>query len=94
MLKLLMPVPLVILPMPQLMVSEHCATVCEFFVESSFSFFSMFRPAGPPKTEAQLKKEAKKKEKLEKFQQKKDTEAKKKTQPSTEVRMFNKNNVL
>uniref|UniRef100_A0AAQ4P150 Valine--tRNA ligase n=1 Tax=Gasterosteus aculeatus aculeatus TaxID=481459 RepID=A0AAQ4P150_GASAC len=39
---------------------------------------------GPPKTEAQLKKEAKKKEKLEKFQQKKDTEAKKKTQPSTE----------
>uniref|UniRef100_A0AAQ4QIX4 Valine--tRNA ligase n=1 Tax=Gasterosteus aculeatus aculeatus TaxID=481459 RepID=A0AAQ4QIX4_GASAC len=43
--------------------------------------------AGPPKTEAQLKKEAKKKEKLEKFQQKKDTEAKKKTQPSTEVRI-------
>ncbi|XP_074540213.1 valine--tRNA ligase [Halichoeres trimaculatus] len=39
---------------------------------------------GPPKTEAQLKKEAKKREKLEKFQQKKDMEAKKKTQPPTE----------
>ncbi|XP_057691094.1 valine--tRNA ligase [Corythoichthys intestinalis] len=39
---------------------------------------------GPPKTEAQLKKEAKKREKLEKFQQKKEMEAKKKTQPATE----------
>ncbi|XP_019948459.2 valine--tRNA ligase [Paralichthys olivaceus] len=39
---------------------------------------------GPPKTEAQLKKEAKKREKLEKFQQKKDMEAKKKIQPPTE----------
>ncbi|XP_029307563.1 valine--tRNA ligase [Cottoperca gobio] len=39
---------------------------------------------GPPKTEAQLKKDAKKREKLEKFQQKKDTEAKKKTLPQTE----------
>ncbi|AWO96362.1 putative valine--tRNA ligase-like isoform 3 [Scophthalmus maximus] len=39
---------------------------------------------GPPKTEAQLKKEAKKREKMEKFQQKKETEAKKKTQPATE----------
>uniref|UniRef100_H3CRE9 Valine--tRNA ligase n=1 Tax=Tetraodon nigroviridis TaxID=99883 RepID=H3CRE9_TETNG len=39
---------------------------------------------GPPKTEAQLKKEAKKKEKLEKFQQKKEMEAKKKMQPVTE----------
>ncbi|CAB1456282.1 unnamed protein product [Pleuronectes platessa] len=39
---------------------------------------------GPPKTEAQLKKEAKKKEKMEKFQQKKDVEAKKKTLPPTE----------
>ncbi|TNN81671.1 Valine--tRNA ligase [Liparis tanakae] len=39
---------------------------------------------GPPKTEAQLKKDAKKKEKLEKFQQKKDMEAKKKTKPATE----------
>uniref|UniRef100_A0A665VV08 Valine--tRNA ligase n=1 Tax=Echeneis naucrates TaxID=173247 RepID=A0A665VV08_ECHNA len=38
----------------------------------------------PPKTEAQLKKEAKKREKLEKFQQKKEMEAKKKTQPPTE----------
>ncbi|XP_046892535.1 valine--tRNA ligase isoform X2 [Hypomesus transpacificus] len=34
----------------------------------------------PPKTEAQLKKEAKKREKLEKFQQKKDTEEQKKKQ--------------
>ncbi|XP_061919856.1 valine--tRNA ligase isoform X1 [Entelurus aequoreus] len=41
-------------------------------------------PNGPPKTEAQLKKEAKKREKLEKFQQKKEIEAKKKTQPATE----------
>ncbi|XP_061632119.1 valine--tRNA ligase isoform X1 [Phyllopteryx taeniolatus] len=39
---------------------------------------------GPPKTEAQLKKEAKKREKLEKFQQKKEMEAKKKTQPAAE----------
>lgn len=39
---------------------------------------------GPPKTEAQLKKEAKKREKLEKFQQKKEMEAKKKTQPPSE----------
>ncbi|XP_049587384.1 valine--tRNA ligase isoform X2 [Syngnathus scovelli] len=39
---------------------------------------------GPPKTEAQLKKEAKRREKLEKFQQKKQMEAKKKTQPATE----------
>ncbi|KAM6968176.1 valine--tRNA ligase [Aplochiton taeniatus] len=40
---------------------------------------------GPPKTEAQLKKEAKKKEKLEKFQQKKDMEEKKKKlAPQTE----------
>lgn len=43
---------------------------------------------GPPKTEAQLKKEAKKREKLEKFQQKKEMEAKKKMQPVTEVWMF------
>lgn len=41
---------------------------------------------GPPKTEAQLKKEAKKREKMEKFQQKKEMEEKKKkTQPQTEV---------
>ncbi|CAL8359579.1 unnamed protein product [Arctogadus glacialis] len=39
---------------------------------------------GPPKTEAQLKKEAKKKEKLDKFQQKKDMEEKKKKLPTTE----------
>ncbi|TNN02795.1 hypothetical protein fugu_010282 [Takifugu bimaculatus] len=39
---------------------------------------------GPPKTEAQLKKEAKKREKLEKFQQKKEMEAKKKMQPVAE----------
>ena len=38
------------------------------------------RLSGPPKTEAQLKKEAKKREKLEKFQQKKDTEEQKKKQ--------------
>lgn len=49
-----------------------------------FLFLFIF-PAGPPKTEAQLKKEAKKREKLEKFQQKKEMEAKKKTQPLTEV---------
>lgn len=49
----------------------------------------MFPPSGPPKTEAQLKKEAKKKEKLEKFQQKKDMEAKKKTQPPAEVKILN-----
>lgn len=40
---------------------------------------------GKPKTEAQLKKEAKKKEKMEKFQQKKELEEKKKQQPQTEV---------
>uniref|UniRef100_A0A672MX66 Valine--tRNA ligase n=1 Tax=Sinocyclocheilus grahami TaxID=75366 RepID=A0A672MX66_SINGR len=39
---------------------------------------------GPPKTEAQLKKEAKKREKMEKFQQKKEMEEKKKMQPQTE----------
>ena len=44
-----------------------------------------FDPSGPPKTEAQLKKEAKKKEKLDKFQQKKDMEEKKKKLPTTEV---------
>uniref|UniRef100_A0A3Q3L8R9 Valine--tRNA ligase n=1 Tax=Mastacembelus armatus TaxID=205130 RepID=A0A3Q3L8R9_9TELE len=44
---------------------------------------------GPPKTEAQLKKEAKKREKMEKFQQKKEMEAKKKTQPQTEVKILN-----
>uniref|UniRef100_A0A673LL95 Valine--tRNA ligase n=1 Tax=Sinocyclocheilus rhinocerous TaxID=307959 RepID=A0A673LL95_9TELE len=38
----------------------------------------------PPKTEAQLKKEAKKREKMEKFQQKKEMEEKKKMQPQTE----------
>lgn len=43
---------------------------------------------GPPKTEAQLKKEAKKREKLEKFQQKKEMEAKKKMQPVAEVWRF------
>ncbi|KAM3872855.1 valine--tRNA ligase [Diretmus argenteus] len=39
---------------------------------------------GPPKTEAQLKKEAKKREKMEKFQQKKEMEEKKKQKPQTE----------
>lgn len=48
----------------------------------------VFSPSGPPKTEAQLKKEAKKREKLEKFQQKKEMEAKKKTQPQTEVEIL------
>ncbi len=47
----------------------------------SFSLLS----SGPPKTEAQLKKEAKKREKMEKFQQKKEVEEKKKMQPQTEV---------
>lgn len=49
----------------------------------------IFFSAGPPKTEAQLKKEAKKREKLEKFQQKKEMEAKKKTQPPAEVFIIN-----
>lgn len=51
-------------------------------------FWYIFLP-GPPKTEAQLKKEAKKREKLEKFQQKKEMEAKKKTQPPAEVFRIN-----
>lgn len=38
--------------------------------------------SGPPKTEAQLKKEAKKREKMEKFQQKKEMEEKKKQMQS------------
>ncbi|KAM4601058.1 valine--tRNA ligase [Polymixia lowei] len=42
---------------------------------------------GPPKTEAQLKKEAKKREKMEKFQQKKEMEEKKKKQPQTEKKV-------
>lgn len=54
-------------------------------VSKMYPDFMFFFPSGPPKTEAQLKKEAKKKEKLEKFQQKKEMEAKKKTQPATEV---------
>lgn len=52
----------------------------------SVKYFLMF--LGPPKTEAQLKKEAKKREKLEKFQQKKEMEAKKKMQPVAEVGRF------
>uniref|UniRef100_A0A8C5HE09 valine--tRNA ligase n=1 Tax=Gouania willdenowi TaxID=441366 RepID=A0A8C5HE09_GOUWI len=43
--------------------------------------------SGAPKTEAQLKKEAKKREKLEKFQQKKEMEAKKSSQPPAEVQI-------
>uniref|UniRef100_A0AAY4D8E7 valine--tRNA ligase n=1 Tax=Denticeps clupeoides TaxID=299321 RepID=A0AAY4D8E7_9TELE len=43
------------------------------------SLFYLFA-VGPPKTEAQLKKEAKKREKMEKFQQKKQMEEKKKQQ--------------
>uniref|UniRef100_A0A7N9ASZ1 Valine--tRNA ligase n=1 Tax=Mastacembelus armatus TaxID=205130 RepID=A0A7N9ASZ1_9TELE len=43
---------------------------------------------GPPKTEAQLKKEAKKREKMEKFQQKKEMEAKKKTQYISQPFLF------
>uniref|UniRef100_A0A8C2F3N3 valine--tRNA ligase n=1 Tax=Cyprinus carpio TaxID=7962 RepID=A0A8C2F3N3_CYPCA len=50
----------------------------DLFVSVSLLF------SGPPKTEAQLKKEAKKREKMEKFQQKKEMEEKKKTQPQTE----------
>lgn len=45
----------------------------------------LLHSAGPPKTEAQLKKEAKKREKMEKFQQKKEMEEKKKLQPQAEV---------
>lgn len=56
-----------------------------FFLQRQFSTSFLFPSSGPPKTEAQLKKEAKKREKLEKFQQKKDMEAKKKTQPPSEV---------
>uniref|UniRef100_A0A8C1WJD4 valine--tRNA ligase n=1 Tax=Cyprinus carpio TaxID=7962 RepID=A0A8C1WJD4_CYPCA len=44
----------------------------DLFVSVSLLF------SGPPKTEAQLKKEAKKREKMEKFQQKKEMEEKKK----------------
>lgn len=45
--------------------------------------------SGPPKTEAQLKKEAKKREKMEKFQQKKEIEEKKKQmQSQSEVRLI------
>uniref|UniRef100_A0A8C2F5Y5 valine--tRNA ligase n=1 Tax=Cyprinus carpio TaxID=7962 RepID=A0A8C2F5Y5_CYPCA len=47
----------------------------DLFVSVSLLF------SGPPKTEAQLKKEAKKREKMEKFQQKKEMEEKKKTHP-------------
>lgn len=36
-----------------------------------------------------MKKDAKKREKLEKFQQKKEMEAKKKTQPPSEVELLN-----
>lgn len=91
MLKLPMPVLLLILPMPQLMVRKSCATVHDLFLfcVNSILIFFMFFPSGPPKTEAQLKKEAKKREKLEKFQQKKEMEAKKKTQPPTEVTSTN-----
>lgn len=73
------------------MVRKPCATVREyvFSVFKGVLIFLMFPPSGPPKTEAQLKKEAKKREKLEKFQQKKEMEAKKKTQPQTEVWIFN-----
>ena len=60
-----------------------------FFVSEQYSDVVMFPPSGPPKTEAQLKKDAKKREKLEKFQQKKDTEEKKKTLPQTEVSIVN-----
>lgn len=55
--------------------------VCKLFSDFSEKLVS----PGAPKTEAQLKKEAKKKEKLEKFNQKKEMEAKKKTQAPTEV---------
>lgn len=65
----------------------------EFTNSSVFKVFTLSLKCrlvvlGPPKTEAQLKKEAKKREKLEKFQQKKEMEAKKKMQPVTEVWMF------
>uniref|UniRef100_A0A8C1RWL9 Valine--tRNA ligase n=1 Tax=Cyprinus carpio TaxID=7962 RepID=A0A8C1RWL9_CYPCA len=67
---------------------------CREIVVLSQSFRSCLFPlndwfdllfSGPPKTEAQLKKEAKKREKMEKFQQKKEMEEKKKKmQPQTE----------
>lgn len=47
----------------------------------------IFSHSGPPKTEAQLKKEAKKREKMEKFQQKKEMEEMKKKQGPTEVKL-------
>lgn len=59
------------------------------FCLKCFLISNIFFSAGPPKTEAQLKKEAKKREKLEKFQQKKEMEAKKKTQPPAEVFIIN-----
>ena len=64
--------------------STHTHTYI-FLVWTLLWFCFWFTHPGPPKTEAQLKKEAKKKEKLEKFQQKKEMEAKKKTKPPTEV---------
>lgn len=75
--------------MPQLMV-RHCLMFsftfdcCNGCLEYTLICHVLFC-SGPPKTEAQLKKEAKKREKLEKFQQKKEMEAKKKTQPPAEV---------
>jgi len=59
-----------------------CACIVIYWTVLTILSFPL---SGPPKTEAQLKKEAKKKEKLEKFQQKKEMEAKKKTQPPAEV---------
>uniref|UniRef100_A0A3B3T8C0 Valine--tRNA ligase n=1 Tax=Paramormyrops kingsleyae TaxID=1676925 RepID=A0A3B3T8C0_9TELE len=55
---------------------------CEKMVPVLSSSHGYLSP-GKPKTEAQLKKEAKKKEKMEKFQQKKELEEKKKHSKST-----------
>uniref|UniRef100_A0A3Q1FP25 Valine--tRNA ligase n=1 Tax=Acanthochromis polyacanthus TaxID=80966 RepID=A0A3Q1FP25_9TELE len=66
-----------------------CINQPQFMKVLGIMHILMFLPAGPPKTEAQLRKEAKKKEKMEKFQQKKEMEAKKKTQPVKEVSILN-----
>lgn len=68
---------------------KHFRSLCWPWIISLSLLFS-----GPPKTEAQLKKEAKKREKMEKFQQKKEMEEKKKMQPQTEVEWWSHHVIL
>uniref|UniRef100_A0AAQ5ZXB7 Valine--tRNA ligase n=1 Tax=Amphiprion ocellaris TaxID=80972 RepID=A0AAQ5ZXB7_AMPOC len=65
---------------PQFMKVLGQITLCEKMVPVTLKT-NVAENTSPPKTEAQLRKEAKKKEKMEKFQQKKEMEAKKKTHP-------------